>query len=143
MPKVAYSAAIRETVMLRAKHCCEYCQSQDRYSPNLFTFDHIVPINLGGTDNSDNLAYACFLCNRLKSNKLLAFDPVTKAQVPLFNPRIDAWSNHFSWNEDYTLVIGLSPTGRSTVAKLRLNREKLVAYRKALLLFGGHPPLLL
>ncbi len=142
MLKVVLTTGIREEVMLRANHCCEYCQSQDRYSPNLFTIDHILPVRLGGLTISDNLAYACFLCNRLKSNKILAFDPITQIQATLFNPRLDNWHDHFSWNEDYTLIIGLSPIGRSAVNLLRLNREKLVTYRKALLLFGGHPSLL-
>lgn len=140
MPKAVFPADTRETVMQRANHCCEYCQSQDKYSPNLFTIDHIIPEDLGGTNEIDNLAYACFLCNRLKSDKLTAFDLITQSHVPLFNPRIHIWTQHFSWNEDFTLILGLTATGRSTVSALRLNREKLVEYRKALLPFGGHPP---
>jgi len=140
MPKSVLSANIRMDVMQHADHCCEYCQSQDKYSPNAFTIDHILPEDLGGTNEPDNLAYACFLCNRLKSNKTTGFDPITQSHVPLFNPRIHIWSQHFFWNEDFMLVIGLTATGRSTVAELQLNRQKLVEYRLALLPFGGHPP---
>jgi hypothetical protein len=140
MPKAVLSANIREAVMQRADHCCEYCQSQDKYSPNAFTIDHILPEDLGGTNEPDNLAYACFLCNRLKSNKTTGFDPIIQSYVPLFNPRIHIWSQHFSWNENFMLVIGLTSTGRSTVAELQLNRPKLIEYRLALLPFGGHPP---
>ena len=126
--------------MLRAKHCCEYCQSQDKYAPNLFTIDHILPFDLGGSDDLGNLAYACFLCNRLKSNKATVFDPLSKSQVPIFNPRLHIWQLHFAWNEDYTLILGLTSTGRGAVEALQLNREKLVKYRTALLEFGVHPP---
>ena len=140
MAKTALPAAARDLVMSRAKQCCEYCQSQDRYSPNLFTIDHTIPPELGGTDDLGNLAYACFLCNRLKSNKTAAFDPLTQTHVPLFNPRTHTWQEHFVWDESYTHVIGLTPTGRATVLALQLNREKLLEYRKALLEFGGHPP---
>jgi hypothetical protein len=140
MAKAALSSTIRESVMLRADQCCEYCRSQDRYSPNWFTIDHIVPPALGGSDEVGNLAYACFLCNRLKSNRTSVFDPVSQRQAPIFNPRTDVWREHFSWNDDCTLIIGLTPTGRGTVAALQLNREKLVDCRKALLVFGMHPP---
>ena len=59
MPRAVFPADTRKTVMQRAHQCCEYCQSQDKYSPNLFTIDHIIPEDLGGTNEPDNLAYAC------------------------------------------------------------------------------------
>ena len=141
MPKAALAKHLREAVMVRARHCCEYCQSQDKYSPNLFTIDHIMPVDLEGTHEIDNLAYACFLCNRLKSDKINTFDLISQSLVPLYNPRNYSWSQHFSWNEDFTLILGLTATGRGTVSTLQLNRDKLLAYRRALLPFGGHPPL--
>ncbi len=140
MAKSVFPNILRERVMQRALHCCEYCKSQDKFSPNAFTVDHIVPKSFGGTDDFDNLSYACFLCNRLKSNKLKVFDQVSEKWIPIFNPRIDFWTAHFSWGEDTTEIIGVTPIGRSTVISLRLNREKLVEYRKCLIPFGGHPP---
>lgn len=140
MPKVVVSADSREKVMARANHCCEYCLSQDKYSPNLFTIDHITPEDLGGGNDPDNLAYACFLCNRFKSNKSTGFDQITQSFVPLYNPRVHEWKQHFDWNEDFTNVIGLTATGRGTIVELQLNRAKLVEYRMTLLPFGGHPP---
>jgi hypothetical protein len=140
MPKAVLSADVREGVMFRAKHCCEYCQSQDKYSPNLFTIDHIVPTGLGGANEENNFAYACFLCNRLKSDKVTFVDPITQKHVPVYNPRTHIWPQHFAWNEDFTLIVGLTATGRGTVFTLRLNRQKLIEYRRALLPFGGHPP---
>ena len=140
MAKTIFSPAVRERVMLRAYHCCEYCKSQDKYSPNLFTIDHLVPQNMGGDDVESNLAYACFLCNRLKSNKLNAFDMLTETWVSLFNPRLNIWSDHFSWNQAATEILPITPIGRVTIATLKLNREKLIEYRKSLILFGVHPP---
>ena len=87
----------------------------------------------------DNLAYACFLCNRLKSNKTTVFDPLSQTQALVFNPRTQVWQEHFTWNEEFTHIIGLSPTGRGTIVLLQLNREKLLEYRKALLQCGAHP----
>ena len=87
----------------------------------------------------DNLAYACFLCNRLKSNKTTVFDLLSQTQALIFNPRTHVWQEHFAWNEEFTYIIGLSPTGRGTIVLLQLNREKLLEYRRALLQFGVHP----
>jgi hypothetical protein len=66
---------------------------------------------------------------------------VTQSYWPIFNPRIQPWSQNFVWNEYATLIIGTSPIGRSsTVRLLKLNRDKLIEYRMALLPFGEHPP---
>lgn len=140
MAKSYISIEIREVVMVRADHCCEYCKSQDKYSPTAFTIDHILPESLDGTSDSDNLAYACFLCNRLKSNKKSTFDSITEQWIPLFNPRENLWNEHFSWNENATTIIGISIIGRCTVYELQLNRKKLIEYRKCIIPFGTHPP---
>jgi hypothetical protein len=50
------------------------------------------------------------------------------------------WSEHFAWNEDYSRVIGLTPTGRATVETLHLNRQGVVNLRRVLFLVGMHPP---
>lgn len=120
--------------------CCEYCKSQDKYSPTAFTIDHVLPESLDGTSDIENLAYACFLCNRLKSNKLKVFDTITEKWMPLFSPRQHNWNDHFSWSEDATQVIGLTAIGRCTIKELRLNREKLIEYRQCIIPFGTHPP---
>jgi len=140
MPKFSSLPETRLQVAARAKQCCEYCKSMDTFSPNYFTIDHIIPEPLGGTDALDNLAYACFLCNRLKSNKLSVFDVASAAWVNLYNPRTMDWNEHFAWSEDLILILGISATGRVTVDELQLNRPKLVAYRKAVIPFGIHPP---
>jgi HNH endonuclease len=140
MTKHTLSNALRLAVILRAAKCCEYCKSQDKYSPTSFTIDHILPESLDGTSEFENLAYACFLCNRLKSNKLKVFDVLSGKWIPLFNPRKDLWHEHFAWNEDTTQIMGISSIGRCTVKELQLNREKLIEYRNSIIPFGGHPP---
>ena len=59
--------------------------------------------------------------------------------VPLFNPRQDVWKNHFQWNEDYTMILGLTATGRATVDLLKMNRLGLVNIRKVLFAYGVKP----
>lgn len=134
------SFSLREEVKSRANNCCEYCKSQDKYSPTSFTLDHIIPESLDGTSDFENLAYACVLCNRLKSNKLKSFDTSSEKWILLFNPRRDVWEENFAWSEDATMIIGISVIGRCTIKELKLNREKLIEYRTCLILFGTHPP---
>ncbi|MDF5727650.1 MAG: hypothetical protein PUP92_06320 [Rhizonema sp. PD38] len=66
-------------------------------------------------------------------------DPTTKQVVSLFHPRQQSWQEHFAWNDDYTLIVGLTPTGRATVKELRLNRSGLVNLRRALFAQEEHP----
>ena len=140
MAKTNISPDLRKAVIQRAARCCEYCKSQDKYSPTLFTIDHFMPQSLDGTSDFMNLSYACFLCNRLKSNKLKVFDVLSDKWIPLFNPRKDEWHEHFSWNNDATKIIGITSSGRCTVKELKLNREKLIEYRNSIIPFGEHPP---
>lgn len=44
----------------------------------------------------DNLALACFPCNRRKSDHQEMVDPETGASVRLFHPRQDQWGSTLS-----------------------------------------------
>lgn len=88
----------------------------------------------------DNLALACPGCNGHKYNKTEAPDPADGELVPLFNPRKQEWQDHFKWNEDFSHVVGLTPTGRATVSALNMNRPGVVNMRLALFVIGSHPP---
>lgn len=59
--------------------------------------EHLIPLAKGGTDDEENLWLACPICNGHKSDKVDAVDPETGATVPLFNPRTQAWWEHFAW----------------------------------------------
>ena len=60
--------------------------------------------------------------------------------MPLFNPRLAQWSEHFTWRAGYTEIIGLTESGRATVDALQLNRPAVVNLRRVLVLAGVHPP---
>jgi hypothetical protein len=105
-----------------------------------FAVEHIDPRSRFGPTTAENLAYACQGCNNPKYNRTHGRDPVSGADVSLFHPRRERWSDHFAWNPDGTLVVGLTPTGRATVETLRLNRDGLVALRRLLYAAGEHPP---
>lgn len=124
----------------RAGGCCEYCRSQERFATQAFSAEHIMPRSRGGTTASDNLALACQGCNNHKYNKVQATDPTSGEPILLFHPRGNRWCDHFRWNEDFTLIIGITPTGRATVEALKLNRVGLVNLRRVLFEIGEHPP---
>lgn len=140
MANEAVSAELRRAVSERAHECCEYCRSQARFATQRFSVEHIVPRSKGGQTSLDNLALACQGCNNHKYNKTTGYDAVNKRQVALYHPRRQQWHEHFSWNPDFTLIIGLTPTGRATIETLQLNRPGLVNLRRALVALGEHPP---
>ena len=76
----------------------------------------------------------------IKHTKIQAVDPETKEKIALYNPRQQVWSEHFSWSDDFTQVIGKTAIGRATVEALRLNRSGVVNLRRLLRSANLHPP---
>lgn len=138
MPDVP-SRKQRQQIEARANGVCEYCKSPVKYGVQSFECEHIVPVSLGGKTVPDNLAFACGGCNRCKSTKIVGLDPDNGQAAPLFHPRKQQWHDHFIWNEEYTLMIGITATGRATVNALRLNRPGVVNLRRVLVMMGEHP----
>jgi hypothetical protein len=131
---------VEEAVRQRANHCCEYCHTSEQWQYVRFTVDHVIPLSRGGSEGMDNLALACFHCNRRKSDRLTVVDPGSGKQVPLFNPRRDEWNAHFVWSADGLRIIGLTPVGQATIEALALNRERVIGIRAVDRLVGRHPP---
>ena len=140
MPNTHLTQWRRDLVAGRAGNCCEYCLSQVEFSPDSFSVDHIVPRSRGGTDDLNNLAFACLGCNGRKSIAITEPDPITGEDVRLYNPRLDKWKTHFAWSPDFLYLIGLTPIGRATIERLKLNREGVVNLRRALYKLDKHPP---
>jgi HNH endonuclease len=140
MPEGRLTPDQRAKVAEQAHHCCEYCRSQERYSPDPFSIEHIMPLSKGGTNDLGNLAFSCQGCNGRKYVSVEAVDLLTQETVSLYHPRQQIWANHFAWNEDCSEVIGLTPNGRATVEKLKLNRFGLVELRRVLFKACKHPP---
>ncbi len=122
----------------RARERCEYCCMHQALQGATFHVEHVVPLSCSGPSVPDNLAWACPGCNLKKSNRQTAADPTTGASVSLFNPRTDAWDDHFGW-QGY-LMVGLTPVGRALVEAFDLNRDRRVLIRQAEELFGFFPP---
>lgn len=140
MSKKSLSNAYRIFVRTRAKGHCEYCMSRDDCSTNPFDTEHIISTAHNGTDELDNLAYACSGCNGYKFTKIEGYDTVSERFVSLFNPRTQLWNDHFFWNNTATLIVGKTPIGRATIDTLKMNRPPLINLRKAMVLLGIHPP---
>jgi hypothetical protein len=140
MPEKRVTAEQKQAVLERARGCCEYCKSQARFATQSFSIEHIIPRHWGGETTLDNLALACQGCNNHKYTKTESRDPVSDRIVPLYHPRRQRWNDHFAWNDDFTLVIGLTSIGRATIQALQLNREELVNLRRVLYAMGEHPP---
>lgn len=131
----------RQIIAARARGCCEYCRSQERYATQAFSVEHIAPRQSGGRTVLENLALACQGCNDHKYSKTAAPDALSGISAPLFHPRRHRWRDHFAWDSTYTIVIGLTPTGRATVEAPQLNRVGLVNLRRVLYALGEHPPI--
>jgi hypothetical protein len=140
MPEFRLTQQQRKFIKQRAKHCCEYCLSQIKFSPDPFSIEHIIPRSKGGISDLDNLAIACQGCNNFKYSHIEAIDPITGKPTPIYHPRQCNWYEHFTWSKDMTQILGLTPIGRATVDRLRLNREGVTNLRHVLQSIGEHPP---
>ena len=140
MPEKPTNPTIRQFVFERAHFLCEYCCSPLEYCIQPFVIEHIIPISKHGTNDLDNLACACGGCNGHKYNKTEAQDTVDQKSVLLYHPRLHQWFDHFAWSADFIQIIGVSDTGRATIASLHLNRPGVLNIRQLLVLAGKHPP---
>jgi hypothetical protein len=132
--------SLRRLVTKRAQSRCEYCQLQQELCPETFEVDHIIPRALGGRTESDNLCYACPVCNNAKRSQITAWDSHTGQHVRLFDPRRQRWDRHFRWSQDSGRIFGTTAIGRATVEALDMNRPRIVYIRLLWAAMGLHPP---
>ena len=128
--------SLRESVRQRAGNRCEYCLIPEVFV-SLHEPDHIVALQHRGETSPENLALACFDCNRQKGPNLSSLDPETRQLVPLFHPRRDKWGEHFLL--DGPRVVGRTAVGRATVELLQVNNLRRVRVRAELQRVGRYP----
>lgn len=126
--------AIRQLIRHRAGDRCEYCHLPQVGHEERFSIDHVVARKHGGTDDVANLALCCLRCNLYKGTDLTGIDPMGRDVVPLFDPRRQAWHEHFLWQR--AILIGITPIGRATVLLLQINAQARVRMREALIAEG-------
>lgn len=131
------SPTLRKEVRERAKGCCEYCLLPEEQAFFPHEPDHIIANKHGGQSTADNLALACFDCNRFKGSDIASIDPDSGELTRLFDPRNQEWSKHFS------IAVGrIDPRtaiGRVTELVLKLNLQSRVEVREILATIGRYP----
>jgi hypothetical protein len=111
--------ALRRLVRQRAEGRCEYCRVHEDCLLLPHEPDHIIAARHGGETSPQNLALACYDCNRLKGPNIASADPQSREVVRLFDPRRDRWAEHFRL--EGVRIVPLTPEGRATVLLLELN----------------------
>jgi len=137
---VYISVELRRRLRQRFANCCAYCRTAESLIAVTLEFEHIVPHSAGGETEFENLCISCPTCNRYKSDLSSAPDPVTQEAVGLFHPQQQRWTEHFGWSADSTEIVGLTPTGRATIAALKMNRPQLIRARRMWVTMKEHPP---
>lgn len=130
-------AALRLQVRRRAAGRCEYCLVHEDYVLAPHEPDHIMAEQHRGPTSAENLAFACYHCNRLKGTNIASLDPATGQKAFLFDPRRDAWSEHFQLQG--AEIIGLTAVGRATAALLGFNEPDRIEFRTTLTRTGRYP----
>jgi hypothetical protein len=127
-------ARLRQLVRQRAADRCEYCRLPQAVLRTTLQIEHIVARQHLGEDAAENLALSCDRCNLHKGPNLAGIDPDSGELTRLFDPRRDAWDEHFELSGE--TIVGCSPIGRATVQLLQFNTETRVRLRAALIAAG-------
>ena len=131
------SPALRREVRERANGCCEYCFLPEERAFFPHEPDHIIATKHGGKSTIDNLALACLDCNRFKGSDIASIDPVSGELFPLFNPRTQKWSEHFTLEGGH--IKARTAAARVTDRVLKLNLQSRVEVREILARIGLYP----
>ena len=99
--------------------------------------DHIIAEKHGGLTIDDNLAWACFDCNRHKGSDIASRDATTGSLAPLFDPRSQSWRDHFELSEGR--IVGLTEIGRVTERLLKFNLAARIEIRRLLIQVSRYP----
>ena len=130
------SAELRRLVAARANHRCEYCLIHEADTFFGCEVDHIISRKHGGATTTDNLAYACQICNRRKGSDLGSLAQGTGKLVSFFNPRTDRWAEHFALTG--ALIKPLTDIGEVTARIFEFNLEERVLEREELISLGRY-----
>jgi hypothetical protein len=99
--------------------------------------DHVVSEKHGGLTVVESLAYACLVCNRYNGSDLGSILVPSGDLIRFFNPRIDAWADHFVL--DGVIIKPLTANGQVTERIFRFNAIERLMEREALRLIGRYP----
>ena len=140
MPRKRLPQSLRQRVLTTSRNQCAYYHTLTTITGARLVIDHIIPEAANGQTVWENLCVACHSCNEFKGAQVVAQDPLTGKRVSLFHPRRQQWREPFYWSEDGSTIIGLTTTGRVTVAALNMNHPIIVEARRRWAIVGWHPP---
>jgi len=134
---VNWPEAVRKLVESRAFGRCEYCLLDQVDTGLPHEIDHVISRKHQGTGDPQNLAFACYLCNRYKGSDIASINPGMGELVRLFHPRRDHWVEHFR-------IVGpiiepLTNIGAATSHLLRFNIPARVVERQLLQSMERYP----
>lgn len=115
-----------QTVRRAYNYACGYCGVHENEVGSELEIDHFQPRVAGGGDAIENLVYCCTTCNRLKSD----FWTEVSNENRILHPQRDSINEHLHLNEN-GLLDALTKTGAFHLSRLRLNRQPLIASRRA------------
>lgn len=106
---------------------CGYCGVSESSVGGELEVDHFCPQAAGGSDDVENLVYACTACNRFKGD----YAPVPDApeSLRLLHPGVDDLPAHM-YEQVHGDLIGLTARGWFHIQRLHLNRPQLVEMRR-------------
>ena len=124
---MAISDENRQAVREQYNFTCGYCGVSEIDAGSELEIDHFQPISHGGSDERENLVYACPACNRNKASYWPL--PDTPPHMHLLHPLTDSLKTHIALLQDGRMA-GLTPRGWFHIDWLHLNRPQLIAMRQ-------------
>ena len=128
---------LRRLVAKHANFLCEYCLVHEDDTYFGCEVDHIISVKHGGSTTADNLAYACFFCNRDKGSDIGSIVWETNKFVRFYNPRTDRWADHFKLNG--MVIEPLTNIGQVTARILGFNDSERILEREELADLDRYP----
>lgn len=134
---MTWPESVRSQIQSRAFDACEYCLLNQEDAGFPHEIDHVISRKHGGLNDLENLAFACYLCNRYKGSDIASVHRPTGKLVRLFHPRQDRWAEHF--HIAGPVIESLTDIGQTTVDLLRFNVAARVVERRLLQSLGRYP----
>ncbi len=87
-----------EVVRRLYRYTCGYCGITETDAGSEMTVDHFMPRAVGGSDELDNLVYACWKCNQFKHDYWPTADDLAHERR-ILHPLLDDVVAHLYLNE--------------------------------------------
>ncbi|HTN88093.1 MAG TPA: HNH endonuclease signature motif containing protein [Sorangium sp.] len=114
---MAVSTEARSIVRAAFGGRCGYCGVSETSVGGELEIDHFHPLAAGGSDDIENLVYACTACNRFKGDYAPA--PDAPESLRLLRPQRDDFGAHVE-ETVHGRLIGLTPRGWFHIQRLHL-----------------------